>query len=98
MITMLLQYVLYPYTVFIGLGAYNYDLPLNDQFMGTVLTATFKIEVFIDICWVITMCFSIVMAKDTEDGLEERWSEISKGYMKNDFFFDFLPTVTCFSM
>lgn len=66
--------------------------------MGIVLMATINIEMFIDICWLINMGISVVMAKETEEGLEERWMVIAKSYMRNDFFFDLIPTLTAFSI
>lgn len=94
MAAMIIQYVLYPFTVFMQLGSYDHSLLITEQSMGSVLTATINVEMFIDITWLINMGISIVTAKEIEEGMEERWTVLSKAYMKNEFFFDFVPTLT----
>jgi hypothetical protein len=80
MVAALIEFLLIPFTCFLEI----------DQ----TLTVTLDVEIIIDLIWIwhIVICFC--MAKETDDGLEERWMVIAKSYLTSDFIFDLIPSLT----
>lgn len=83
-IALLLEFVLFPFTVFCGI----------DEITPVTLT----IERCIDAVWLVNSCMQFMLARETDEGLEERFTVISVTYIKSDFFFDLVPLATAFTI
>jgi hypothetical protein len=80
MIAALVGFLLIPFTCFMEI----------DQ----ILMVTLNEEIIIDVIWIWHIFICFCLAKETDDGLEERWTVIAKSYLTSDFIFDLIPSFT----
>ena len=84
MLVMLAEFLLFPYTVCIGIDK--------------TWEFTMTVEYTIDACWLLMIATSFCICTEKDGVYEMKFSQIAKGYVKTDFWHDFFSMTTLFLM